>query len=52
MSRYEVLLVVDTDAAEIDDTRDAVDEYVRFNIRDAAMVDPDQIEIFESMEQE
>jgi hypothetical protein len=52
MSRYEVLLVVDTEQAEIDDTREAVDEYVRFNLRDAAMVDGDQIEIFESREQE
>lgn len=52
MSRYEVLLVVDTEVAEIDDSRGAVDEYVRFNLRDAAMVDSDQIEIFESREQE
>jgi hypothetical protein len=52
LSRYEVLLVVDTDAAEIDDDRNAVDEFVRFSIREAAMVDGDQIEIFEFREQE
>ena len=52
MSKYIVELSIDTEAAEIEDSREAVDELIRSAIRGAAQLDADQVFVFESRELE
>jgi hypothetical protein len=52
MSKYIMEVTVDTEAAEIDDTREAAYELVRSAINEAACLDSDQVFVFEARELE
>jgi hypothetical protein len=52
MSKYIMEVTVDTEAAEIEDSRDAAYELVRSAIKDAACLDGDQVYVFEARELE
>jgi hypothetical protein len=52
MGIYIMEVTVDTEAAEIEDSRDSAYELVRFAIREAACLDSDQVFVFEARELE
>lgn len=52
MGKYIVELQVDTDAAGIEDSREAVNGFIRFVIHKRARLDSDEVFVFESREVE